>query len=274
MTDDLKNKFEQLVADPPPPSTVPSEAVFARVRTARRRRTAGALTLTAAAVVAVAFAVNNVTDIDGRPPVSNTPTVVAPTSTPPPSSTPTTTPTRAPGTTTSTHIGGIVHSPDPNTQNTNGPKTSTPPPASTSKGSNSPAAPQLGVHVTLKPTVQGRTVTMKVTLSGTERVPTDLINHRPLSTSPTDFVDLLGGTQYFFGDGQQSGSDVGAVNCLSGTQPTTGHQTYTLLNSAGTSSPGTYTYANAGTYTFKYTVKYCGNHGWVPVTKTTKVTVK
>lgn len=273
MTDDLKNKFEQLVADPPPPSTVPSEAVFARVRTARRRRTAGALTLTAAAVVAVAFAVNNVTDIDGRPPVSNTPTVVAPTSTPPPSSTPTTTPT-SPGTTTSTHVGGIVHSPDPNTQNTNGPKTSTPPPASTSKGSNSPAAPQLGVHVTLKPTVQGRTVTMKVTLSGTERVPTDLINHRPLSTSTTDFVDLLGGTQYFFGDGQQSGSDVGAVNCLSGTQPTTGHQTYTLLNSAGSSSTGTYTYANAGTYTFKYTVKYCGNHGWVPVTKTTKVTVK
>jgi len=40
MTDDLKQKFEQLVADPPPPSTVPSQAVFARVRTVRRRRTA------------------------------------------------------------------------------------------------------------------------------------------------------------------------------------------------------------------------------------------
>lgn len=272
MTDDLKNKFEQLVADPPPPSTVPSEAVFARVRTARRRRTAGALTLTAAAVVAVAFAVNNVTDIDGRPPVSNTPTVVAPTSTPPPSSTPTTTPTGTPvapgttGSTSSVHVGGAVHTPNPNTQNTN-----TPPPASTS---NTPAAPQLGVHVTLKPTVQGRTLTMRVTLSGTERVPTGLVpTHRPLSTS-TDFIDLMGGVQYFFGDGQQSGSDAGAVDCLSGTQPTTGHQTYTLLNASATPSPGTYTYANAGTYTFKYTVKYCGNHGWVPVTKTAKVTVK
>lgn len=272
MTDDLKNKFEQLVADPPPPSTVPSEAVFARVRTARRRRTAGALTVAAAAVVAVAFAVNNVTDIDGRPPISNTPSVVAPST--PASSAPTTTTPSAPGTTGSTasaHVSGAVHTPNPNAQNTGAPNTNTsntntPPPAS-----NTPLPPALGVHVTLKPTVKGRTVTMKVTLSGTELVPT-AAGGKPLSTSGTGFLDLLGGTQFLFGDGQQSGSDAGAVNCVSGTKPTTGHQTYTLMNPSGAS--GTYTYANAGTYTFKYTVRYCGNHGWVPVTKSAQVTVK
>ena len=32
MTDDLKDRFEQLVADPPPPTAVPSQAVAARVR--------------------------------------------------------------------------------------------------------------------------------------------------------------------------------------------------------------------------------------------------
>ena len=51
------------------------------------------------------------------------------------------------------------------------PKNNTPPPHVDT--SNTPAAPPLGVHVSLKPTVQGRTVTMKVTLSGTALVPTD-----------------------------------------------------------------------------------------------------
>jgi hypothetical protein len=114
---------------------------------------------------------------------------------------------------------------------------------------------------------------MKVTLSGTALVPT-AAGGQPLSTSSTDFLDLLGGTQYFFGDGAQSGSDAGAVNCVAGAKRTTGHQTYTLMNDSGVPNSGTHAYAKAGTYTFKYTVKYCGNSGWVPVTKTTKVTVK
>jgi hypothetical protein len=73
MTEDLKTRFDQLVADPPPPSAVPSEAVFARVRTVRRRRTAGAITVAAAGVLAIALALGNVTNIGGAPPVTNTP---------------------------------------------------------------------------------------------------------------------------------------------------------------------------------------------------------
>lgn len=263
MTDDLKQKFEQLVADPPPPSTVPSQAVFARVRTVRRRRTAGAVTLAAAAVVAVALAITNVTDVDGRPPVSNSPSAPTTIVTAAPTSS---APTRS-GTTNS--ASGAIHTPNtppPSTQNT-----SNPPPSSTS---STPVTPPLGVHVSLTSTVQGRSVTFKVRLSGSTLVPTDA-NGRPLSTSGTSFVDLLGGTQYFFGDGQQSGSDAGAVNCVSGTQRITRNQTYMLMNDSGLpNSSGTHTYAKAGTYTFKYTVNYCSTSGWRPVTKTTQVTVR
>src|SRR3954464_511821 len=73
MTEDLKTRFEQLVADPPPPSAVPSEAVFARVRTVRRRRTAGVITVAAAGVVAIALALGNVPDMGGAPRVPNPP---------------------------------------------------------------------------------------------------------------------------------------------------------------------------------------------------------
>jgi hypothetical protein len=266
MTDDLKHKFEQLVADPPPPSTVPSQAVFARVRTVRRRRTAGAVTLAAAAVVAVALAIGNVTDVDSRPPVSNSPSAPTVVTAAPTSPTPS-------GTTNS--VSGAVHTsntPPPSSQNT-----SNPPPSSTSTSSTPvppPVAPPLGVHVSLKSTVHGRSVTFKVTLSGSTLVPTDETG-RPLSTSGTDFVDLLGGTQYFFGDGQQSGSDAGAVNCVSGAPRITRNQTYTLMNDAGLpNAAGTHTYTKAGTYTFKYTVNYCSKSGWKPVTKTTQVTVR
>lgn len=260
MTDDLKDRFERLVADPPPPSAVPSEAVFAKVRTVRRRRTAGVLTLAAAAVVAVAVAAGNLTDIDSSPPVTNTPSAPTTVVTAAPTSTPTETPAKPPaGTTTSAQVTGAVHTP----------KNNTPPPASPST-SNTPAAPPLGVHVSLKPTFKGRLLTMKVTLSGTALVPTDAETGKALSTSGTDFLDLLGGTQYFFGDGGQSGSDAGAVKCQSGTERTTGHQTYALQ-----AEPiGTHTYAQSGTYNFSYTIRYCSSKGWVPVTKTTTVTVK
>ena len=160
MTDDLKRQFEQLVADPPPPSAVPSETVFARVRTVRRRRTAGVVTLVAAAVVAVAVAAGNLTDIDSSPPVTHTPSAPVTVVTGPPSTTPTTTPSSTPSsattttkrTTTGTNVG----------VNTSTPGTHTP-----------PARPQLGVHIVLKPVVQGRDVTMRVTLSGRALVASD-----------------------------------------------------------------------------------------------------
>jgi hypothetical protein len=96
MADELRDMFQQLVADPPPPSNgVPSDAVFTRIRTVRRRRTAGVAVLAAAAVAAVALAAGNITDLNSTPPISGTPgprTVVTgppttPTSTSPASST-------------------------------------------------------------------------------------------------------------------------------------------------------------------------------------------
>lgn len=255
MTDDLKHKLDQLVADPPPPTTVPSQAVFARVRTARRRRTAGVATLATAAVVAVTVAAGNLTDINSAPPITNTPTAPATTSSP--TATPTTTPvTRTPQKTTgSSTVTGAAHSPASH---------NTPPPSS-QHTEKTPQIPPLGVHVGLRPVVNGRTVTMRVTVSGTELVPTDGINNRPLKDEDHSFFNMLGGTQYEFGDGGESGSDAGAVRCDRTTKYLTGRETY---------SAETHTYAKPGTYTFHYRVNYCGKTGWVPATKTTTVTVK
>ncbi|WP_427889438.1 hypothetical protein ACQHIV_39405 [Kribbella sp. GL6] len=253
MTDDLKHKFEQLVADPPPPSTEPSQAVFARVRTARRRRTAGAVTLAAAAVVAVAFAIGNVTDIDGRPPVSNTPTVPMTAVTPAPSS-----PTAMPSTQAT---GATATTEPPVAQNTNTPNPGDTPPPTSNTSTNTPAPPAVGVHVRLTPTVTGRTVTVKVTVSGTVLVPTADGKDLPKDTS---FLNLSGGTNYYWGDGQQGGSDGGAVQC-GGKTVRSGRETYSI---------DTHTYTKAGTYTLRYEVSYCNANGSFKTVKTAKVTVK
>jgi len=225
MTDDLKHKFEQLVADPPPPSAVPSEAVFARVRSVRRRRTAGVVTLAAAAVVAVAVAAGNLTDIKSEPPVTGTSKTVI-------------------GPPTTTTAGGTT-GPTPTTTRT------------------TPVKPPLAADIALKPTVRGRTVTMNVTVSGTVLVPTADGQNLPADTS---FLDLSGGTTYDFGDGYTSGSDGGGVLCAkSSKKRTTGRETYQLE---------THTYTKPGTYTFHYTVEYCGTNGWFNTGKTTQLVIK
>ena len=243
MTDDLKHKFEQLVADQPPPSAVPSEAVFARVRSVRRRRTAGVVTLTAAAVVAVAVAAGNLTDIKSEPPVTGTSTTVVTGS---PTATPSTTPTTTP--TTGSTAGAT--------------KETTAGATSTTTAWATPVTPPIAVGVTLKPTISGRTVTMNVTVSGTVLVPTADGKNLPADTS---FLNLSGGTQYTWGDGNQGGSDGGAVNCEKSKKRTTGRETY-LAES--------HTYTKPGTYTFRYTVEYCGANGWFNTTKTTKLVIK
>ncbi len=225
MTDDLKHKFEQLVADPPPPSAVPSEAVFARVRSVRRRRTAGVVTLAAAAVVAVAVAAGNLTDIKSEPPVTGTSKTVI-------------------GPPTTTTAGGTTR-PTPTTTRT------------------TPVKSPLAADIALKPTVRGRTVTMNVTVSGTVLVPTADGQNLPADTS---FLDLSGGTTYDFGDGYTSGSDGGGVLCAkSSKKRTTGRETYQLE---------THTYTKPGTYTFHYTVEYCGTNGWFNTGKTTQLVIK
>ncbi|MEV5966689.1 hypothetical protein AB0L70_33280 [Kribbella sp. NPDC051952] len=274
MTENLKHKFEQLVADPPPPSEVPSQAVFARVRSVRRRRTAGVVTLAAAAVIAVAVAAGNLTDINSGPPVTNTPSAPTTIITAPPTTTPTSTPSTTPkktvaGTTSSTNTTGAAHAPNTNTTNTpntNTPNTKTPPPKS-----NTPVAPQLGVHVSLKPTFQGRLMTMKVTLTGTAMVPIGDIEGDPLR-------HVIGRTDTSFGDGITTGSDAGAVNCPNAKATASGPDSFVLLGDyqGGGAGPAkaTHTYAKAGTYNFRYTIQYCGANDWVSVTRSTTVTVK
>ncbi|TCC60536.1 hypothetical protein E0H73_21650 [Kribbella pittospori] len=254
MTDDLKYKFEQLLADPPPPTGVPSQAVAARVRTVRRRRTAGVVTLAAAAVVAIAVAAGNLTDIDSAPPVTNTPNAPTTIVTGPPTASPTTTPPAPPvvshtvGPTGSTKTGGTTGTTTGATTGHTQGTTKTP-----------PARPPLSAHVKLNPVISGRTVTMRVTVSGTVLVPTVEGKDLPADTS---FLNLSGGTQYFWGDGEQGGSDGGSMSCDGAKTRKTGQETYTAE---------THTYAKPGTYTFHYTVRYCSLEDTV---KTVKVTVK
>ncbi|RZU18852.1 hypothetical protein EV645_1052 [Kribbella rubisoli] len=212
MTEDLKTQFNQLVADPPPPSTVPSEAVFARVRTVRRRRTAGVITVAAAGVLAIALALGNVTDIGGAPPVTNTP-----------------------GAPKSVITGPPTVAPKP------------PPP----------------ITVLLKPSIKGRTVGMTVTVSGRAYVPTAIPEGTLL---PEDsFMNLSGGTDYSFGEGDPGGSDGGSIDCTR-KKLKVGSETYVI--------PETHVFKKPGTYKFTYTIRYCGTKGWFPTTATTQLVVR
>jgi hypothetical protein len=270
MTEDLKHQFEQLVADPPPPSEVPSQAVFARVRSVRRRRTAGVVTLAAAAVIAVTVAAGNLTDINGSPPVTNTPSAPTTIVTAPPTIatvTPTV-PVKTPAPPASTKTGGTTTG-STTTGTGHSTNTNTPPPSSTT--SHVPAGPPLGVHVSLKPTFQGRLMTMRVMLTGTAMVPIGDIEGDPLS-------QVMGSSDTSFGDGVTTGSDAGAVNCPKAKATASGPDSFVLLGDyqGGGAGPATatHTYAKAGSYKFRYTVRYCGANDWVSVTRTTTVTVK
>jgi hypothetical protein len=244
MPDELKDKFQQLVADPPPPSAVPSEAVFAKVRTVRRRRTAGVAVLAAAAVVAIAVAGNNLTEINSSPPVANTPGVVSTSVAPPPSVT--TNPSTA-----------------PRTSSTNT-STSTRPP-STSQSQQPPAAPPVGITVTLIPKVTGRSLQMKVTIKGALISP--LAEGRELPPD-TGLLDRSMGTDYQYGDGEASGSDAGAVSCTGARKRVSSQQTYSLPD-------GPHVYQQAGTYTFKYTIRYCGAKGQtLEATKSARIVIR
>jgi hypothetical protein len=260
MTNDLKRQFEQLVADPPPPSGVPSEAVFARVRSVRRRRTAGVVTLAAAAVVAVAVAAGNLTDIDSSPPVTNTPSAPVTVVTGPPTTSPTTPPTS-----TRTPEGTTTGNTPAKTTGTEG----TPPGKETTAGTRTtttpPAQPPINVDVKLTPTITGRTVTMNVTVSGTVVRPTT--SEGQALPADTSFLNLSGGTNFVWGDRNSrsdGGSDGQTVTCKS-TIRTTGRQTYSIES---------HTYPKPGTYTFRYTVMYCGTDGVFQTAKTAKLVIK
>jgi hypothetical protein len=211
MTDDLQERFQQLVADPPPPTAVPSEAVFARVRTVRRRRTAGVAVLGAAAVAIVALVGSNLTDINSSPPIANQPSATVPTVKPQP--------------------------------------------------------PKPGAAVTLQPVLKGRVLTMKVTIAGTVLVPLGADDHLPLPTN-VGLIDLGLGSDYSWGDGSEpGGSDGGAITCEGAKTRKTGRETYTLPDSP-------HTFTKAGTYTFSYSISFCGGRtGSFKASKTAKIVV-
>ncbi|WP_433008421.1 hypothetical protein [Kribbella sp. CA-294648] len=235
MPEELKDRFQQLVADPPPPSAVPSEAVFAKVRTVRRRRTAGVAVLAAAAVVAITVAGNSLTEINTSPPVSGKPGGGSSIVDLPPTGGITVTVTRSP--------------------------TTTPP----------PVPPAIGVAVTLTPTVTGRSLLMEVTLKGTVISPLGIEGDTTAGTelpAGTSFLNRTLGTDYTYGDGEQSGSDGGSVTCTGAKKRVTSQETYTLMD-------GPHVYQKAGTYTFSYTVMYCGANGkTLRATKSAKIVIR
>ena len=104
---------------------------------------------------------------------------------------------------------------------------------------------------------------MKVTVSGTVLRPTT--SEGQGLPADTSFLNLSGGTQYTWGDGGQGGSDGGAVSCEKSTKRTTDRETYEAES---------HTYTKPGTYTFHYTVQYCGTDGWFETSKTTKLVIK
>jgi hypothetical protein len=263
MPDELKDKFQQLVADPPPPTAVPSEAVFAKVRTVRRRRTAGVAVLAAAAVAAIAVAGNNLTDINSTPPVSgrsSTTTIPAPAT---PSAKPN---ANTSGTVVATRTTGATQPVQP-VQPVQPPARST----SSTQTHNPPASPPVAVTVVLLPKLTGRSLTMKVTVKGSLISPLAIEGNGPKAVelpADTSFLNRTLGTTYKYGDGEESGSDAGAVTCDGAKKRVSSQETYPLLD-------GPHVYKKAGTYNFKYTVQYCGTKNQtLKATGTTQIVVR
>jgi hypothetical protein len=254
MTDELKDKFQQLVADPPPSKGVPSDAVFTRIRTVRRRRTVGvALLATAATAAVVTVAAFGVTGFDSAPPpvvgTTNAPTTIE-------TGSPTTSSPSSPPTSES-----------PATKPTN-PVTSTnkPEPPPSNKNTSPPVIKPTKLTLTMHPTITGLTVTMRFTESGSKLIP---VIERTGKSLPSDmqFDDLDYMTGYTWGDGSPgAGANAGLLTCKGANKRVTGQGTDVARDP--------HTYAKAGTYTFTYTVRYCGTSGIEKVTETTELTVK
>jgi hypothetical protein len=265
MPDELKDKFQQLVADPPPPTAVPSEAVFAKVRTVRRRRTAGVAVLAAAAVAAIAVAGNSLTDIDSSPPVSGPPSASIPAPSAPNTSGNATVGTV--GATRTTGSGSVQ--PTAPAQPTS-PGLPVEPSTSGTQTHNPPPTPPVGVTVVLLPKLTGKSLTMKVTVKGSLISPLGIEGDGSKGVelpADTSFLNRTLGTTYLYGDGEQSGSDGGAVTCTGAKKRVASQETYTLLD-------GPHVYKTPGTYTFKYTVQYCGaKNQTLQATKTARIVV-
>jgi hypothetical protein len=249
MTNELKDQLRQLVADPPPPTGVPSEAVFARVRTVRRRRAGGAALVATAAVVAVAIAVGNLANPNSAPPVTSTPgptpVVTAP---------PTNAPASPAAPTTKPPIATSINTLPPVVD------TNTPPPTDPSTPANEPSSPgtttpppvgPLELRFGFQPVIDGLTVTMRVNAEGAVLAPTF---EKGGTMEAANFHDNLLYAKYWWGDGtyiEDNGN--GGVGCWNAQKRVSGK---------GIKQIGKpHTYAKPGAYQFALRVTYCTPDG-------------
>jgi hypothetical protein len=275
MTDELKAKFQALVQDAPEPDGRPSDAVFARIKTVRRRRTTGLVAgLATTAVAAIALAAGNLTGIDSAPPVTHTPNGPTPIITGPPTTTPTHKPTKP-------SIGASAHTLEPGGQ-----ESDTPPPSRTSTPPSNTVKPTspttTGVAVPPGPyrlSFRFETLTqpdpdpadsLKVSLllvaSGSVLAPT-FEEGGVLSSSK--FQDNLLYSEFWWGDGTHVEDDwFGGVFCPQPDQPDTMKKV-----SGGGNRPLSHSYGKAGTYKLTYSATYCTPSGPKKLTRSTDITV-
>ncbi|MEV6281829.1 hypothetical protein [Kribbella sp. NPDC051770] len=271
MTDELKAKFQALVEDTPEPTGLPSDAVFARIKTARRRRTTGLVAgLATAAVATIALAAGNLTGIDSAPPVTETPNRPTPTASVP-SSTPTSTPT-AP----KPPIAVSVQTLKPGgqeTDNTEEPeKANTPPPSKpSSPKTQEPEAPlPVKLNLTLSDlTVNGLKASLASEWTGSLLVPVfEYTGRSNMSnggiTANAYYYD------YDFGDEYNDPNEGPTGTVGSGLTCDGAYQRYAGSWSGRTV---THTYRKAGTYTFTYRIGYCTDTGLREIEKTMKIKV-
>lgn len=251
MTDELKRKFELLVADAPPPSGIPSEGVLDRVRTVKRRRTATAGVLATAAVVAGVIAAGNLTKLDSAPPpLTNTPRPTTVVTAPP-----TTSPTPAAPKST---IGGSAQTLPP-ASNTGDPTSGEPSSPETSE----PGPVKL--NLTLETTLKNQVMTVRFREWGSMLVP--LFRDKPLPAG-TKFTDLAVNYGWDWGDGSYDppqGKNGSGMTCDGATNRVEGD--------VSGSVPQTHHYTKPGTFTFEYRISYCGPNGLQTISKTKQVKI-
>lgn len=261
MTDELKDKLQQLVSDPPPPTGVPSEAVLSRVRTVRRRRAGGAAILAAAAVVAVAVAAGNLTNLNSAPPVTNTPGPT-PIVTGPPTITPT-----SPGPPGS--IAGSINTLPP-AENTNTPPPTAPSSPTTKPSSPTPSAPAAPpgpykLDFSFKTSTDGLTGRINVVASGDVLLPE--FEKGGLFES-SNFHDHLLYSEYWWGDGTHVVEDrYGGIFCPAKTS------SMKKVSGEGVRQMAPHKFAKAGEYQFAYRVTYCTPSGPVQFARAWNITV-
>jgi hypothetical protein len=275
MTDELKAKFQALVQDAPEPDGLPSDAVFARIKTVRRRRTTGLVAgLATTAVATIALAAGNLTGIDSAPPVTHTPNGPTPIITGPPTATPTHTPTKPSiGASASTLEPGGQESDTPPRSNTSTPPSNPDKPTSpTTTGIAAPPGPYRlsfrfeNVEESDTDPTSRLLVTVIVVASGSVLEPVFADGQ---AFSSVKFHDHLLYSEYWWGDGKHVVNDwYGSAVCPRHDQP----KSMKKVTGSG-NEVITHRYAKPGTYKVTYKVTYCTPTGPVQFSGSTDLTV-